>query len=707
MFSNPFAFSSEAPRPPAEDEQSLTSILSTPEDRSSLTLLIAHCTESMRKTITDTFDASQTGKPADIITDLMDEDGFDNPNLDTSNVDVAAHDKAREERARREKELSAPKMTELREASLQYFDEWRDIVLQRVGEVVNSRETAKAQKHEAKAASPRAPSRPTIEAEDYDEGVAIALQALYPPFDTSLARLEKDQRALILHSMLLLLLSLEHYSAYSRVLLLYLTSSLRLTIDFLAGDESKVAKGLLAGAEKMSAEEETKKKAEENAGSRKWKVGLASVAGAAIIGVTGGLAAPLLAAGVGSVMGGLGLGATAAAGYLGTVASSTVIVGGLFGAYGGRMTGQMMDQYAKEVEDFAFIPVVDHHRPRKIEKEHRRLRVAIGISGWLTEKDEVVEPWKVLGKGQEAFALRWELEALLSLGNAITTMIRSTAWGYAKSELIKRTVFASLSAALWPLSLLKVSRIIDNPFSVAKARSEKAGEVLADALVNKAQGERPVTLIGYSLGARVIYTCLTKLAERKAFGLIESVVLIGAPTPSDAADWRRMRSVVAGRVVNVYSTNDYILGFLYRSSSIQYGVAGLQAIEGVTGVQNVDVSDLVSGHTRYRYLTGSILKKIGFEDIELEEVHREEEALREADRREEEQRQESAKKDSAMNPDEEVKDMEKEVEERNQESMMGWATEKLRLGGNTAAGVFGQARAQFSPGSRIGAEKTD
>ncbi|KAK5020345.1 hypothetical protein LTR16_012611, partial [Cryomyces antarcticus] len=102
-------------------------------------------------------------------------------------------------------------------------------------------------------------------------------------------------------------------------------------------------------------------------------------------------------------------------------------------------------------------------------------------------------------------------------------MIRSTAWGYAKSELIKRTVFASLSAALWPLSLLKVSRIIDNPFSVAKARSEKAGEVLADALVNKAQGERPVTLIGYSLGARVIYTCLTKLAERKAFGLIESV----------------------------------------------------------------------------------------------------------------------------------------------------------------------------------------
>lgn len=80
--------------------------------------------------------------------------------------------------------------------------------------------------------------------------------------------------------------------------------------------------------------------------------------------------------------------------------------------------------------------------------------------------------------------------------------------GYAKSEIIKRTVCASLSAGLWPFGFLKVLRIIDNPFSIAKARSKKAGEVLADALINKAQGERPVTLIGYSLGARVIYTCL-------------------------------------------------------------------------------------------------------------------------------------------------------------------------------------------------------
>lgn len=117
------------------------------------------------------------------------------------------------------------------------------------------------------------------------------------------------------------------------------------------------------------------------------------------------------------------------------------------------------------------------------------------------------------------------------------------------------------------------------------------------------------------------------LAERRAFGLVESVVLVGAPTPSTASEWRKARNVLSGRVVNVYSTNDYILALLYRTSSIQYGVAGLQKVEGVKGVENVDVSSL-AGHTRYRYLAGNILKNVGFEDIDIEEVAREEAGLK-------------------------------------------------------------------------------
>ncbi|KAG9732632.1 hypothetical protein KCU73_g11269, partial [Aureobasidium melanogenum] len=297
-----------------EEEQSLTSVLPTPQARSDLTLLVANCTETMRKGITDTFDLNQIGKMEDMMSKLKVDE---NAQKSDSATDAAAattekteeekkraEEKAQKEQAEREKELSGPKMQELQKAALHHFDDWRDSVLLRIGEVVNQREEAVSQKKEAHAQTSRMPPKKTPEPSKYDEGVSKALRELCPPTETPLAELEEEHRALILHSVLLLLLSLEHYSAHSRVLLLHLTSSLNLSIGFLADDESKIARGLLSAVE-MKADDETKKKQEDNQSTRKWKVGLASVAGAALIGVTGGLAAPLVAAGIGSVMGGL------------------------------------------------------------------------------------------------------------------------------------------------------------------------------------------------------------------------------------------------------------------------------------------------------------------------------------------------------------------------------------------------------------------
>jgi hypothetical protein len=296
----------------------------------------------------------------------------------------------------------------------------------------------------------------------------------------------------------------------------------------------------------------------------------------------------------------------------------------------------MMDEYAKEVQDFAFLPLhsktstlssAHAHASKDVLPEDRRLRVSIGISGWITTKEDIVIPWRILGHQSEVFALRWEVDALMNLGTSMERLVKSYAWGVAKKEIIARTIFASLMDALWPLAVLKVKKVVDNPFSIAKNMADKAGLVLADALIKKAQGERPVTLVGYSLGARVIYSCLLSLAERKAFGLVESVALMGTPAPSDAKIWKALRSVISGRLVNVYSERDYFLAFLYRASSIQLGIAGIQEIEDVKGVENFNFSELVSGHLRYRHLVGTILQKIGWEDINLDEVAQEEHTL--------------------------------------------------------------------------------
>ncbi|RPB00977.1 DUF726-domain-containing protein [Choiromyces venosus 120613-1] len=539
-----------------------------------------------------------------------------------------------------------PKLRNLRRKALASHDEWAVNVLHRIGDALN------------------APGGTEFtNTRSGPQGQILKWPEIYKPVPTPLtAPLSLQSAKLVTQAVLLLLLSLEKYDARSRTFLLILASSLRVPADVVITLESETAKTLIAVSKQMSADAESKKRVDEGRFSKRWKVGLASVAGAAVIGVTGGLAAPLVAAGIGGLLSGVGLGATAVAGYLGAVAGSGAIMGALFGAYGGKMTGEMVERYAAEVEDFAFLP---------LHKSDSRLRVTIGIIGWLTTPDEVTLPWKALNENAEVYALRWEMDALLDLGSSLQEVLKSYAWSYVKLEIIKRTVLASLWAAIWPVALLRAARVIDNPFSIAKHRSEKAGRVLADAIINKAQGERPVTLIGFSLGARVIYYCLRSLAERGAYGLVENVVLMGAPVPSSGDTWTAVRTVVAGRVVNVYSEKDYILGFLYRTSSVQFGIAGLQPVK-VPGIENVNVGNRVEGHLRYRHVAGVILKEIFGHDVDIDEVGREEEILKvlelgdEQDERERKEREEKGggSRDVEGEIDSALEKAERELEER-------------------------------------------
>lgn len=697
----------QASSPQSGDDkgESLTTILPTREDRANLLLLIADLIEVMRAQLVDTFEPNKIESATPLkIGRSLDQAGEDaaleikpesaeqsvpaqaeapdvasktDPGDDTNTKEEKRNDaaeRARKALEKRTKELTRPENVALKEAALAHFDDWRDKVMQRIGEAVNQREDGEEPGHHDHQSRPSSQQKPDPAGE--------SLQSIFPPLETPLISLSDARRVLIMHSILLILLGLESYPAESRVLMIRLASSLGLSMDLLAQDEISVAKGLLEAAkQQMDADEETKKKVEEGSTARKWKVGLGAVAGAVLIGVTGGLAAPLLAAGVGTVMGGLGLGATATAGYLGALAGSAPLVGILFGAYGGKMTGKMVDEYAREIQDFAFIPINKpslFQRGKQDEKNSRHLRVTVGISGWLAEAKEVSLPWQAIsGRSTEAFALRWELDALLRLGCALNTYIKSYAWGFAKKEILSRTIFATLASALTlPYALAKASRVIDNPFSVAVSRSEKAGKVLADALINKVQGERPITLIGYSLGARVIYTCLAELADRKAFGLVESVCLIGSAAPSDPIAWRKIRSVVTGRVINVFSTKDYLLAFLYRANSFQYGIAGLQAIREVQGIENVDVSDLVDGHTQYRFLVGAILAKLNLEDIDGEVV---EDQMKKLKRQEKEDTEERERKEAeGKSAEEEAVEMEKEVEQKSKAAKaMDWVGNKV------------------------------
>ena len=51
--------------------------------------------------------------------------------------------------------------------------------------------------------------------------------------------------------------------------------------------------------------------------------------------------------------------------------------------------------------------------------------------------------------------------------------------------------------------------------------------------------------------------------------------LIGAPVPGDPDEWRKLVPVVAGRLVNAYGREDYVLAFLCRTISAQYQYTGM------------------------------------------------------------------------------------------------------------------------------------
>lgn len=164
-----------------------------------------------------------------------------------------------------------------------------------------------------------------------------------------------------------------------------------------------------------------------------------------------------------------------------------------------------------------------------------------------------------------------------------------------------------------PVVLTKLSYLLDNPWSVSLDRANAAGLILADSLINRNLGIRPVTLVGYSLGARVIFSCLRELQRRRAFGLVQNVYIFGSPVVVKKDEYAKAVSAVSGRFVNGYARNDWILGYLFRATSGGIGrVAGLAPIDDIPAVENVDVTELVDGHMAYRAAIPRLLRHVGF-----------------------------------------------------------------------------------------------
>ena len=336
--------------------------------------------------------------------------------------------------------------------------------------------------------------------------------------------------------------------------------------------------------------------------TRYWLMGLATVGGGIAVAVTGGLAAPLIAAGTGAFLG------TASATALGSTVGLAVI-SSLFGAAGAGLTGYRMSRRYGNLEEFKFAILTNGREPH----------LTISVTGWLINGSEADfhKPWSTLYNSKEQYTLIWETKYLNELGSCLTKLFYSTVISEASMGILKQTALAGvMAAAALPTVILKVGSIIDNPWSVCCSRAVLAGKQLADVLLTRKAGKRPVTLIGFSLGARVIYYCLEEMKNHKdCKGIIENVILLGAPV-TISEKWDEIANLVAGKIINGYCRNDWILNVIYRATSTSLAIAGLSPVESKSDkIVNVDLSEHVSGHFDYAVKMESILQTVNVRTV--------------------------------------------------------------------------------------------
>ncbi|KAF2739295.1 DUF726-domain-containing protein [Polyplosphaeria fusca] len=417
--------------------------------------------------------------------------------------------------------------------------------------------------------------------------------------------LDIDLRWTILCDLFLVLIADSVYDSRSRQLLEQVAKYLSVDWLDICRFEKRVTDALEmqeeANRENWNEDEHMESRRKKARNRRLAMMGLATVGGGLVIGLSAGLMAPFIGAGLVAGFSTIGIGGTAPflAGIGGTALITTT------GVVSGSTVGvRAANRRTGSVQTFEYRPL----------HNNKRVNLIVTVAGWMNGKvDDVRLPYSTVDPVMgDLYSVLWEPEMLRSMGETIN-ILATEALTQGLQQVLGSTILIGLMAALQlPVALTKLSYLIDNPWSVSQARADMAGLILADSIIDRNLGTRPITLVGFSLGARVIFACLRELANRGAFGLVQNVYMFGTPVVAKRDEYTKARAIVPGRFINGYATNDWILGYLFRATSGGImRVAGLAAVD-VPGIENINVTEQVPGHMAYRAAMPKLLREVGW-----------------------------------------------------------------------------------------------
>ncbi len=113
-----------------------------------------------------------------------------------------------------------------------------------------------------------------------------------------------------------------------------------------------------------------------------------------------------------------------------------------------------------------------------------------------------------------------------------------------------------------------------------------------------------ITLMGHSLGARVIFNTLFQLLESKT--KVDNIILLGGAVNNDKVNWSDVSHAVSKNIYNFYSKKDMVLKNLYQVTMLDTPI-GLSKIKifktkelKSVKIHNCNVSSIIDGHNEYK-----------------------------------------------------------------------------------------------------------
>lgn len=250
---------------------------------------------------------------------------------------------------------------------------------------------------------------------DADAGTELSAPVKMPSQMATTQKIDIDLRWTVLCDLFLVLIADSVYDSRSRVLLERVGKDLEIPWIDICRFEKKVTDALemqqQAEKENWNEEEHMEVRRKADLKRRYMVMGLATVGGGLVIGLSAGLLAPMIGLGLAAGFTTIGVGGTgtflAGAGGAAIITSTAAASGSIIG-------GRAANRRTGSVKTFEYRPL----------HNNKRVNLIVTVSGWMTGKvDDVRLPFSTIDPVMgDLYSVLWEPEMLTSMGDTINIL---------------------------------------------------------------------------------------------------------------------------------------------------------------------------------------------------------------------------------------------------------------------------------------------